>query len=118
VLLDRTGPDQRRPDARPGALLLLLGLAELLDHAVLFHQVLAVVGGEEGANAGQAVAELDRLHTLLELAFGWLLGHPAVATVIAGAAKPGQLTANAAAAGWSMTPDEVAAVTGVVQHAG
>jgi aryl-alcohol dehydrogenase-like predicted oxidoreductase len=57
-------------------------------------------------------------HTLLELAFGWLLGHPAVATVIAGAAKPGQLAANAAAAGWPMTRDEVAAVTLVVQNAG
>ena len=60
----------------------------------------------------------ERGHTLLELAFGWLLGHPAVATVIAGAAKPGQVAANAAAAGWSMTPDEVDDVTGIVQHAG
>ena len=60
----------------------------------------------------------DRDHTLLELAFGWLLGHPAVATVIAGAARPGQVAANAAAAGWAMTPDEVDAVTRIVQTRG
>jgi aryl-alcohol dehydrogenase-like predicted oxidoreductase len=59
----------------------------------------------------------ERGHSLLELAFGWLLGHPAVSTVIAGAAKPGQVAANAAATGWSMTPEEVDAVTEVVQQA-
>ena len=58
-----------------------------------------------------------RGHTLLELAFGWLLGHPAVATVIAGAAKPGQVSANAAAAGWRMTPEEVEDATRTVQAA-
>ena len=58
-----------------------------------------------------------RDHTLLELAFGWLLGHPAVATVIAGAARPGQVAANAQAASWAMTPDEVAAVTRIVAEA-
>lgn len=60
----------------------------------------------------------ERGHTLLELAFGWLLGHPAVATVIAGAANPGQVTANAAAAGWQMTPDDVITITQVVRDAG
>ena len=59
----------------------------------------------------------ERGHTMLELAFGWLLGHAAVATVIAGAAKPGQVAANAAATGWSMTPDEVDRVTQVVRDA-
>ena len=58
-----------------------------------------------------------RDHTLLELAFGWLLGHPAVATVIAGAARPGQVAANAQAASWAMTPDEVAAVNRIVAEA-
>jgi aryl-alcohol dehydrogenase-like predicted oxidoreductase len=58
-----------------------------------------------------------RGHSLLELALAWLLGHPAVATVIAGAAKPGQAAANANAAGWVLTPDEVAEVTTVVQQA-
>jgi len=48
-----------------------------------------------------------RGHTLLELAFAWLLGHEVVSSVIAGATSPGQVTANAATAGWALTPDEV-----------
>ncbi|MGE0307559.1 MAG: aldo/keto reductase [Acidimicrobiia bacterium] len=58
---------------------------------------------------------VERGHTLLELAFGWLLGHGPVASVIAGASKPGQVASNAAAANWRMTPDEVAAVTALVE---
>ena len=58
-----------------------------------------------------------RGHSLLELAFAWLLGYPAVATVIAGAAQPGQAATNATAAGWVLTPDEVAEVTAVVRDA-
>ena len=37
-------------------------------------------------------------HTLLELAFSWLLAHPVVASVIAGATKPEQVEKNAKAA--------------------
>ncbi len=57
-------------------------------------------------------------HTLLELAFGWLLAQPGVATVIAGAARPGQARANAGAAGWILTPEEAAEATRVVAGAG
>jgi aryl-alcohol dehydrogenase-like predicted oxidoreductase len=64
----------------------------------------------------EAFAEA-RGHTLLELAFAWLLGHPAVATVIAGAARPGQAGANAAAAAWQLTPEEVEEATQAVQAA-
>lgn len=46
---------------------------------------------------------IDRGHTVLELAFAWLLAYPPVATVIAGIARPGQATANANAAGWQLT---------------
>ena len=53
----------------------------------------------------------ERGHTLLELAFAWLLGHKVVSSVIAGATKPGQVTANAATASWKLTPEEVAEVT-------
>lgn len=59
-----------------------------------------------------------RGHTLLELAFAWLLAQPAVATVIAGAAKPGQPTGNAGAAGWQLTRDEANEVTQLVVTAG
>jgi aryl-alcohol dehydrogenase-like predicted oxidoreductase len=44
----------------------------------------------------------DRGHTLLELAFAWLLGFPAVASVIAGATSPEQIRANVDAAGWEL----------------
>jgi aryl-alcohol dehydrogenase-like predicted oxidoreductase len=49
---------------------------------------------------------VERGHSLLELAIGWLLAQPGVATVIAGAAKPGQVSSNAGAAGWRLSPDE------------
>jgi aryl-alcohol dehydrogenase-like predicted oxidoreductase len=52
----------------------------------------------------------ERGHSLLDLAFAWLLGHPLVASVIAGATKPDQVKANAATAGWKLAPDEVAEV--------
>jgi aryl-alcohol dehydrogenase-like predicted oxidoreductase len=51
-----------------------------------------------------------RGRTLLELAFGWLLAKPLVASVIAGASSPAQARQNAAAIGWEPTPDEVAEV--------
>jgi len=53
----------------------------------------------------------ERGHTMLELAFAWLLGHKVVSSVIAGATKPEQVAANAATAGWKLTADEVAEVT-------
>jgi len=49
-------------------------------------------------------------HTLLELAIGWLLAHPAVASVIAGATKPEQARGNASAIAWRLSADERAAV--------
>ena len=49
-------------------------------------------------------------HELLELAFAWLLADPVVASVIAGATKPSQVTANVAAAEWRMTAEQIAAV--------
>ena len=51
-----------------------------------------------------------RGRTLLELAFAWLLAHPRVASVIAGASSPEQVRANAAAAAWRLTDDERAEV--------
>jgi aryl-alcohol dehydrogenase-like predicted oxidoreductase len=59
----------------------------------------------------------ERGRTLLELAIGWLLGQPAVATVIAGAARPGQVRANSEASDWVLSPDEVAEATAVVAQA-
>lgn len=53
---------------------------------------------------------VSRGHTLLELAFSWLLQKGVVSSVIAGATKPAQIRANAAAVGWTLTPDELAEV--------
>src|SRR6185437_16031937 len=44
-----------------------------------------------------------RGHTILELAFAWLLGHQVVSSVIAGATTPDQVKTNAAAAAWTLT---------------
>jgi len=45
-------------------------------------------------------------HSLLELAFSWLLGHPVVCSVIAGATKPQQVEQNARATDWVLTTDD------------
>lgn len=60
----------------------------------------------------------ERGRTLLELAFAWLLAKPCVATVIAGATSPAQVRANAAALGWTLSKDEIAALdrmTGAIE---
>jgi aryl-alcohol dehydrogenase-like predicted oxidoreductase len=63
--------------------------------------------------------QLDRLSefcrqrdvSMLDVAFGWLLARPAVASVIAGATNPDQVRANAAAASrWSPTVEDLVAI--------
>jgi aryl-alcohol dehydrogenase-like predicted oxidoreductase len=61
------------------------------------------------ARALEAFA-VERGHTLLELAVSWLACQAPVASVIAGATRPEQVRANAAAAGWRLTPAELAEV--------
>jgi aryl-alcohol dehydrogenase-like predicted oxidoreductase len=54
-------------------------------------------------------------HTILELAFGWLLAHKAITSVIAGASKPDQVKTNVMeAAGWKLTDKEMAEVDKIV----
>jgi aryl-alcohol dehydrogenase-like predicted oxidoreductase len=52
----------------------------------------------------------SRHHSLLELAFAWLLAHPVVASVIAGATKADQVAANAGAAAWQLSAADLAAI--------
>ncbi|MGO8862547.1 MAG: aldo/keto reductase, partial [Acidimicrobiales bacterium] len=64
------------------------------------------------------VAALDALahhegHTVLDLAFGWLLSHPPVASVIAGASNATQVDANVAAGRWRPGPGILAEVDAV-----
>ncbi|WP_412069001.1 aldo/keto reductase [Rubrivirga sp. IMCC43871] len=53
-------------------------------------------------------------HTILDLAFAYLLAHAPVASVIAGATKPSQIRANVDAAAWVLTADDLAEVDAVV----
>lgn len=46
-------------------------------------------------------------YTPLELAFGWLLAQPTVASVIAGATTASQALANGAAVSWKLTPGDL-----------
>ena len=58
----------------------------------------------------------SRGHTLLELAFSWLLARPVVASVIAGATKPEQVKANAEASVWKLTEAELAEIDEIVSQ--
>ena len=51
-----------------------------------------------------------RGHTMLELAMSWLVAHPVVSSVIAGATKPEQVEQNVAAVTWKLTADDLAEV--------
>jgi aryl-alcohol dehydrogenase-like predicted oxidoreductase len=56
----------------------------------------------------------SRGHTLLELAFGWLLARPVVASVIAGATSGEQARSNAGAAGWQLTAEDLVEIDRIV----
>lgn len=58
----------------------------------------------------------ERDHTLLDLAFAWLLANPCVSSVIAGATKPEQITANAKASGWHLTDEEMTEIDGILNQ--
>ena len=51
-----------------------------------------------------------RGHTILELAFSWLIRQQAVASVIAGATSAAQIQANAAAANWHLSAEDLAEI--------
>jgi aryl-alcohol dehydrogenase-like predicted oxidoreductase len=55
-----------------------------------------------------------RHHTLLELAFSWLLTRPVVASVIAGATRPEQVRANATAIHWALSAEDLAEIDRLV----
>ena len=58
-----------------------------------------------------------RGHTMLELAVSWLAAQPAVASVIAGAKSLEQVKANASAAGWRLTAEDLAAIEAILTRA-
>lgn len=56
----------------------------------------------------------ERGRSVLELAFAWLLANPDVSSVIAGATRAEQVVANAKAAAWTLTAQELAEVNAVI----
>jgi aryl-alcohol dehydrogenase-like predicted oxidoreductase len=56
-----------------------------------------------------------RSRPLVELAFAWLLAHPQVSSVIAGATTPEQVTANARAVDWHLSAPEMEELDGILQ---
>jgi len=52
----------------------------------------------------------SRNHTLLDLAFAWLLAQPSVASVIAGARRVEQVRHNVAAIGWQLTSADLSEI--------
>ena len=53
---------------------------------------------------------------MTELAIGALLAQPAVSSVIAGATKPEQVRANAAAAQWSPSEEDLSVLADVIRR--
>jgi len=58
----------------------------------------------------------SRNHTVLDLAFAWLLSHKPVASVIAGASKPEQVRANTKAANGQLTSDDLARIDSIMKE--
>ncbi|HUP01798.1 MAG TPA: aldo/keto reductase [Gemmatimonadota bacterium] len=59
-----------------------------------------------------------RGRTILELAISWLLARPVVASVISGATSPRQVEANARAAEWELTEEELDEIDAIGTAAG
>jgi len=57
-------------------------------------------------------------HSILDLAFAWLLAHEPVSSVIAGATRPEQVKANVAAGSWKLGAEDLAAIDQVMAEAG
>src|SRR6266480_5032417 len=56
-----------------------------------------------------------RGHTLLELAFSWLLARPQVASVIAGATRVEQVEQNVKAIDWALSAEDLAEIDGITK---
>ena len=59
---------------------------------------------------------VSRGHTMLELAMSWLAANPCVSSVIAGATRPEQVSANAKACDWKMSAEELTAIDKLVKR--
>ena len=57
----------------------------------------------------------ERGHPMVELAIAWLLGNSAVSSVIAGATRTEQVTANVKAADWALTPEDMTEIDEILR---
>lgn len=64
---------------------------------------LAAISGEYGLS-------------MLDMAFAWMLAHPEVTSVIAGAMTPAQIQANIAAADWELTAEQLEAINEIAAY--
>jgi aryl-alcohol dehydrogenase-like predicted oxidoreductase len=98
-----TGKYRRGAQAPPGAR--LAGSGEVADAATFdVLEALERFGGERGL-------------TLLDVAIGGLAAQPAVASVIAGATRPEQVQANARAAAWTPSAEDLRALDAIAPTA-
>jgi aryl-alcohol dehydrogenase-like predicted oxidoreductase len=67
---------------------------------------------------GLAAFADERGVTMLDLAFGWLLSHATVASVIAGASTPEQVRANAGAGSRQPSEEDLSALRDLLRPAG
>ncbi len=78
-----------------------------------------MVGQLQGDERARAIlSQLDAFanehgHSVLDLAFAWLLAHPSVSSVIAGAMNEEQVEGNASTCDWVLTPEERDAVDAI-----
>jgi aryl-alcohol dehydrogenase-like predicted oxidoreductase len=72
----------------------------------------ASVANDENFDRVEALTEFAeaRQHSVLELAVAWLAAQEGVGSVICGATTPEQVAANAAAADWRLSRDDLAAM--------
>jgi aryl-alcohol dehydrogenase-like predicted oxidoreductase len=99
-----TGKYRAGEQAPPGTR--LAGVDEARRARELSDERLALVGALAEIAAGDG-------KNLVDLAFGWLLAHEAVASVIAGATRPEQVRTNAATASFHPSPEVIARVDAI-----
>ncbi|MFP6679333.1 MAG: aldo/keto reductase [Dehalococcoidia bacterium] len=58
----------------------------------------------------------ERGHSMVELAFAWLLAHPEVSSVIAGATRVEQLVQNASASDWELSASEMVELDNILPN--
>ena len=62
----------------------------------------------------QSIRDGHEGHSVLDLAFAWLLADPAISSVIAGATRAEQIVANAKTSEWQLSNEEKTEVDAIL----